>query len=263
MSLAIRALILVAWLGCGGAAVEPQAPAADDAAPPKAVVIVSANMEWRVVKAVYPDARLERTPWGEAFERSIDVGGRPTRVVFFHGGWGKVAAAGSAQYAIDRWRPAYVLNLGTCGGFAGSIEKHAIVLVDRTIIYDIKEAMGDSAEAIADYSVSLDLSWLAGPPPPSDVRKTLLVSGDRDLVPSELPELASRYGAVAGDWESGAIAYTCARNRQRVLILRGVSDVVYPTGSEAYGNISAFAEGADVVMRRLLGELPAWLARCP
>jgi hypothetical protein len=35
------------------------------------------------------------------------------------------------------------------------------------------------------------------------------------------------------------------------------------TGGEAYGNLAAFAEGADVVMRRLLGELPAWLARCP
>lgn len=261
MRLAIPTLLLLAWLGCGSssAAVEMPPPAA---APPKAVVIVSANMEWRVVKAIYPDARFEQTPWGEAFERSIDVGGRPARVVFFHGGWGKVAAAGSAQYAIDRWRPAYVVNLGTCGGFAGAIEKHAVVLADRTLIYDIKEAMGDSAEAIADYTVSLDLSWLAGPLP-GDVRKTLLVSADRDLVPSELGELAARYGAVAGDWESGAIAYTCARNRQRVLILRGVSDVVSPAGGEAYGNMAAFVEGADVVMRRLLAELPAWLERCP
>lgn len=195
--LPICALALALALAACGAAAEPQAPAA---APPKAVVIVSANMEWR--------------------------------------------------------------NLGTCGGFAGAIEKHAVVLADRTIIYDIKEAMGDSAEAIADYAVALDLSWLTGPPP-SAVRKTLLVSADRDLVPAELGELKTRYGAIAGDWESGAIAYTCQRNRQRVLILRGVSDVVGSTGSEAYGNMAAFAEGADVVMRRLLGELPAWLARCP
>ena len=262
MWIAIRVLLLVAWLGCGATAPATERPAAPAAAPLKAVVVVSANTEWRVVKAVYPDARMEQTPWGEAFERALDVGGRPARVVFFHGGWGKVAAAGSAQYAIDRWRPAYLINLGTCGGFAGAIEKHAVVLADRTVIYDIKEAMGDSAEAIADYTVALDLSWLAGPPP-SAVKQTLLVSGDRDLVPAELGELAARYGAVAGDWESGAIAYTCARNRQRVLILRGVTDLVSREGGEAYGNMAAFAEGADVVMRRLLGELPAWLARCP
>jgi adenosylhomocysteine nucleosidase len=51
------------------------------------------------------------------------------------------------------------------------------------------------------------------------VCRTLLVSGDRDLVPAEIPALRTKYAAVAGDWESGAIAHTCARNRQRVLIL--------------------------------------------
>lgn len=257
----VLVLALVAWLGCAGRGTTPAA-----APPPKAVVIVSANAEWKVVKAVYSDARYEATPWGETFEQTFDVGGRAERVVFFHGGWGKVAAAGSAQYAIDRWRPAYVINLGTCGGFAGAIEKHAVVLADRTIIYDIKEAMGDSAQAIADYTVPIDLSWLAAAPPSAAGKatiKTLLVSGDRDLVPSELDDLATRYGAVAGDWESGAIAYTCARNRQRVLILRGVSDLVSRSGGEAYQNEGAFTDGAGVVMRRLLEELPGWLARCP
>lgn len=219
-------------------------------------MIVSANMEWKVVKARYPEATFQATPWGEATETTIDG----ARVVLLHGGWGKVAAAGSAQYAIDRWKPRYVINLGTAGGFAGAIDKHAVVLVDRTVIYDIKEAMGDSAEAIADYSTTLDLGWLATPYP-STVTKTLLVSGDRDLVPAELPELAAKYKAVAGDWESGAIAYTCVRNQQRLLILRGISDLVTTQTDETYGNMPAFEDGARIVMTRLLDELPAWLGR--
>lgn len=249
-------LLLILLLVACGASQKPREVRA-----PKAVVIVSANMEWKVVKEIYPDVRMEKTPWGETFERTVDVAGTPTHVVFLHGGWGKVAAAGSAQYAIDRWRPRYLINLGTAGGFAGAIERHAIVLVDRTVIYDIKEAMGDSAEAIADYATVIDLSWLGGPLPP--VTKTLLVSGDRDLVPGELAELATKYKAVAGDWESGAIAYTAKRNGTRVLILRGISDLVTPEGGEVYGNIDGFAKGAAIVMRRLLAELPAWLARCP
>jgi adenosylhomocysteine nucleosidase len=242
----MRLVVLAALAGCA------------TAKPPKAVVVVSANMEWKVVKAAYPTARMEPTPWGETFE--LVLGGE--RVVMLHGGWGKVAAAGSAQYAIDRWRPRYVVNLGTAGGFAGAIERHAIVLVDRTVIYDIVEAMGDSAEAIASYAATIDLSWLRAPYP-STVTKTLLVSGDRDLVPAQLAELAAKYHAVAGDWESGAIAYTCARNKQRVVILRGISDLVHGDGGEAYGNLPAFEEGARVVMERLLKELPAWLERMP
>jgi adenosylhomocysteine nucleosidase len=234
------------------------ASSASTEVPPKAVVIISANAEWKIVKELYPDAAYQKTPWGETFERTIDG----ERVVYLHGGWGKVAAAGSAQYAITRWRPRTLINLGTAGGFAGRIERHAIVLVDRTVIYDIKEAMGDSAEAIRDYSTQLDLSWLADAPP-TTVTRTLLVSGDRDLVSTELADLTARYQAVAGDWESGAIAYTAARNQQRLLILRGISDLVTPTGGEAYGNLPAFAEGTTIVMKRLLTDLPSWLARCP
>ncbi len=228
------------------------------AVPPKAVVVVSANTEWKVVKSLYPQAHYETTPWGEQFELVLDR----ERVIVMHGGWGKVAAAGSAQYAIDRWHPRYVINLGTAGGFAGAIERHAVVLVDRTVIYDIKEAMGDSVEAINDYATSIDLAWLREPYP-STVKRTLLVSGDRDLVPTELTELATKYKAVAGDWESGAIAYTCARNHTRVLILRGITDLVTTEGGEAYGGTTAFADGAAVVMKRLFGELPAWLQRMP
>jgi adenosylhomocysteine nucleosidase len=226
-----------------------------------AVVVVSANAEWKVVAATYPDAKMATTPWGPCFERAVDVRGRSRSVVFLHGGWGKVAASGSAQYAIDRWRPRTVINLGTCGGFAGRIEKHDVILVDRTIIYDIVEAMGDPEEAIAAYSVTLDLSWLRSPLP-RGIRKTLLVSGDRDLAPSQIADLAARYGAVAGDWESGAIAYACARNRQRLLILRGVTDLVSESGGTAYGNEPAFADDAAIVMRRLLSDLPDWLERC-
>ena len=228
----------------------------------RVAVLIAADAEWRAIAGALGGV-AGSTPWGETFVREVPrAAGGSDRVVFLHGGWGKVAAAGSAQYAIDRWHPQYVINLGTCGGFAGAIAPHSVVLADRTIIYDIKEAMGDAAEAIRDYSVNLDLSWLTGALPTA-VTRTLLVSGDRDLVPDELPDLASRYGAVAGDWESGAIAYTCARNHQRVLILRGVDDLVGPTGSVNYGNVDAYAQGTSRVMHHLIDELPAWLARCP
>src|SRR5262249_12422335 len=85
----------------------PVAPAIN---PPKAVVIVSANMEWSIVKQIYRDAHYEQTPWGETFVRDVArAAGGSDRIVFLHGGWGKVAAAGSAQYAIDRWHPQYVI----------------------------------------------------------------------------------------------------------------------------------------------------------
>lgn len=222
-----------------------------------AVVIVSANAEWRAVKQTIRPDQIEYTPFGESF--ITHIGGWPCR--FVHGGWGKVAAAASAQLAIDQWQPALLLNLGTCGGFAGSIERGAVILVDRTLIYDIVEQMGSQDEALQHYSTRLDLSWLREPFP-QPVARGLLVSADRDILPADIPWLREQFGAVAADWESGAIAWVAQRTGVPCLILRGVTDLVSETGGEAYGSLELFHERTQQVMGNLLAALPGWLALC-
>ncbi len=223
---------------------------------PRIVALISADVEWRVIRALFPDQELSDSPFGEWFV--AEAGGEP--VLFFHGGWGKIAAAASTQYVIDRWSPALLINLGTCGGFEGEIEKGTVILAERTVVYDIIEQMGDYDDHIAHYTTELDLSWLGGEVPP-EVRRTLLVSGDRDLVVEEIPRLKEQYGAVAGDWESGAIAWVAARNRTRCLILRGVTDLVGSSGGEAYGNIDLFVQNATQVLGTLVASLPYWMSR--
>ena len=219
----------------------------------KYAVLVSANMEWKAVKRLYPDENYLRSPWGEYFCKKING----QKVLFFHEGWGKVAAAAATQYVIDSYNPEILINLGTCGGFQGEIERYDIVLANKTIVYDIKEAMGDSKEAIDDYTTHIDLAWL-GPEFPS-ARKTVLISADKDLASDEIDYLKHQYGAVAGDWESGAIAYTVRRNNKKILILRGVSDLVSTTRGEAYGDFNLFTQRADSVMVKLLTKLPGWI----
>lgn len=221
-----------------------------------AVILISATAEWRPVRARYPDVATEPTPYGEAFTVTSPTG-RP--LVFFHGGWGKIDAAGSAQYAIDRWRPSLLVNLGTCGGFAGDVAVGEVLLVDFTLVYDILEQMGDPDEALAHYATEIDLSWLRGPLP-LPVRRELLVSADRDIVPREVDELRAHFGAIAADWESGAIAHVAARNGTRCLILRAVTDLVSRDDGEAYGRPELFAGRTGDVMARLLDSLPGWLA---
>jgi adenosylhomocysteine nucleosidase len=220
----------------------------------KYAVLVSANMEWKSVKKNYPNEKFQSSPWGEFFFKDI----AKQRILFFHEGWGKVAAAGATQYVIDQFNPTILINLGTCGGFEGEIQRLEVVLADQTIIYDILEAMGDSKEAIADYATQIDLTWL-GDSLPVKVKKTTLVSADKDLRTEEIEKLKKDYNAIAGDWESGAIAYTAAKNKRKLLILRGVSDLVSTTQSEAHGNMNLFEERAHLVMTKLLKDLPRWV----
>jgi adenosylhomocysteine nucleosidase len=224
----------------------------------KIIILISANAEWRVVKELFPDLDLQHSPFSESANLKLGT----WNLELFHGGWGKISAAATAQYVIDHFQPDLLINLGTCGGFAGRIQTGTVILVERTIVYDIIEQMGDSDEAIAHYSTEIDLAWLGDYFPPSIVRG-LLVSADRDIVVEDIPMLIQKYGAVAADWESGAIAWVAKRNGTRLLILRGVTDLVGGEGGEAYGNIELFRQRTREVMQGLFEQLPGWLDAIP
>ncbi len=234
-----------------------------DQAPAPVVVIVSANAEWEASRSVIIElfGAIDAAPtaYGAVMTGTAATQRGPVPVCFVHGGWGKISAAASAQAAIDRWAPSLLVNLGTCGGFEGAIARDTVILVTRTLVYDIVEQMGDADAALEAYAVDLDLTWLREPYP-LPVQPGLLLSADRDLIRDEVPELQRRFGGVAGDWESGAIAYVAAANRTRCLILRGVTDLVGPGGGEAYGDPGFFRKRAAAVMTRLVTSLPAWLA---
>ena len=198
------------------------------------------------------------SPYGEYFVMDIDVFGDKFEVTYFQGGWGKISAAASTQYVIDLWAPNLLVNLGTCGGFKGDIEKGSIILVEKTIVYDIIEQMGDADDHLLHYTTNLNLSWLREPYP-IPVLRGLLVSGDRDILPGDIQNLKEQFGAIAADWESGAIAYVAERNNTPCLILRGVSDIVNLHGGEAYGNIGFYESSAQEIMERLVRELPLWI----
>jgi adenosylhomocysteine nucleosidase len=225
-------------------------------------VLVSADTEWEAVERFYPNAELHRSPFGSYLivDMVRNRGSEP--ILVLNGGWGKVAAAASTQFVIDRWAPEVIINLGTCGGFKDRVEAGEIILAEMTLIYDIYEQMHDPENARLHYRTELDLSWLPENLP-LPVRRSILVSADRDLVPGEIEALHRNYGAIAGDWESGAIAFVAARNKVRCVILRGVSDLVSGDSGEAYTDENLFSARAGEIMGTLLAALPALIATFP
>jgi adenosylhomocysteine nucleosidase len=81
--------------------------------------------------------RIECSPYGEYFFQQIS----DERLLFFHGGFGKVAAAASTQYVIDHFQPIHLINIGTCGGVEGRIQRFDVVVPDKLVIYDIYEGI--------------------------------------------------------------------------------------------------------------------------
>jgi adenosylhomocysteine nucleosidase len=220
----------------------------------KVVVLISSITEWVAVKATLAPGQTQTTPYGECFKAML----KEREFTFFHAGWGKTASAGAMQYTIDHFSPDLIVNLGTCGGFEGEVELDDIVLVERTFIYDILELMGDFGTVLDYYASELDLSWLPGPYP-YPVRCGTLASADSDLPPERISQLKAQ-GAIAADWESAALAWVAQKNGVRLLILRAVSDLVSEDGGEAYDNIALFKERTKGIMRRLIEQLPDWVA---
>jgi adenosylhomocysteine nucleosidase len=216
-------------------------------------VLISAGAEWRAILPLFSQVEIDPTPYGDSF--TAVIAGQKVR--FFHGGWGKVATAGGTQYAIDRWDPRLLINLGTCGGVEGLIGLNDVILAEETVIYDIIEGMSSYEAAIEHYSVRADLDWL-GSDLPLPVKKRKLHSADRDVRPEDVGGILQDFGAVAADWESGAFAWVCARNRRDWLVLRSVSDLVSGQYGEALGNADLWKKRTEQMMQVLLNHLP-WL----
>lgn len=222
------------------------------------IILISAGAEWRSILELHPKVEINKSPYGDWFVDHIDVFGKRESIRYYHGGWGKISAAASTQYVIDRWDPDLLINLGTCGGIEGVIEKGDIILVTQTIVYDIIEQMLDQDSAESHYSTNLDLSWL-GDSYPIRIVKAPMLSADRDLVVDDIPFLKEHYSARVGDWESGAIAYVASRNKIRLLILRGVTDLVGEKGGEAYGNYELYERTTQTIMQSLDLSISGWI----
>jgi len=157
-------------------------------APQQIIVLISSNTEWKIVKElVTTRGEIQPSPYGEWFSAPRTDGEGSEPLVFFHGGWGKIAAGASTQYVISTWKPSLVINLGTCGGFEGRIAKGDIVLVTKTVVYDLIDQMGDGESHLAKYTTALDISWLTRPYPLA-VKESIMVSADKDLDSQEILE---------------------------------------------------------------------------
>lgn len=220
----------------------------------RVVVLISATAEWEGVRPLFPDAELKQSPFGDTADVTVDT----WQLTLFHSGWGKIASAAMMQYVISTHAPDLIVNLGTCGGFAGLVNQGDIILVEKTFVYDIVELMGELDFSTA-YASALDLSWLPEPYP-HPIRRGTLASADSDLPPAKISFLKS-HGAIAADWESGAFAWVARKNNARLLILRAVSDLVSEEGGEAYNNIEVFNQRAKEIMKQLFEQLPGWLNR--
>ena len=211
----------------------------------KVVMQIAAGLEWRALMQLLGNPeQIQEAPVGRYYETKLGE----ASIVLLHAGTGKINAAAGAQYAILTWRPDLIIAAGTSGAVASELQELDIVVASRTIVYDIESSIaGASTAKIQSLSCDLELpDWVSALPFP--VHMGPVITGDRDVTRANATDLRSRFQALAGDWESGAVAKVCQMNGVRCLVVRGISDT---PDSDTAGQMEKWRRNTPIIMERL------------
>ena len=167
-----------------------------------------------------------------------------TDVILAKCGVGKVFAAICAQTMIMKFAPDAILNIGVCGALDGRLDLCDVVLGEKTVQYDMDtSAVGDPVGLISGINKIYfecdteiknkieeilkrnNINYLCG----------VVATGDRFFNSKELVEsVKSRFSAISGDMESGAIAHACYINDVPFEVLRCITDKGDENSGEDY-----------------------------
>jgi adenosylhomocysteine nucleosidase len=213
---------------------------------------VCSENEWTSLKSLSLVTNLITTPFGEAFDLSINN----NNCVIFHGGSSKTKSAASCQYAIDTWKPNRHFVIGTAGGVANDIKELDIVIANQTALYDIIFRMGEPYEFIpVETIIQIDNSWFDFSKLPANTHEGFIASADQDVDFNTKLKLQTA-NVMAADWESGSIALICKINKVPCCIIRGITDIPIDSSEENLINQGdAFIKNTPKVMQKIFKEI--------
>lgn len=173
-------------------------------------------------------------------------------VVLLKSGIGKVNAALSTTLLLDRYKPDYVLNTGSAGGFHPSLNVGDVVIstevrhndVDVTAFgYEYGQVPGLPAAYLPDQKL-VDIA-VSKAEEISDIQvaKGLIVTGDSFLNdPVKVDFIRSKFKDLyAGEMEAAAIAQVCHQFEVPFVVIRALSDIA---GKESDVSFDQFLDQA-------------------
>lgn len=175
-------------------------------------------------------------------------------IVIIISGIGKVNAALSTQLLIDKFKPDFILNFGTCGGMNSSVNVLNYYTIEKCCQFDFDLSQLDNVPIgyIQDYDSvyfstdTLGLEFL---------EKSSLASADHFIcLDSDIDIINNQVKCSLGDMEGGAIAQVCTSNAIPLYIIKGVSDV-HGSGTQQeqfFANLRTVSAGfPDIIIKAI------------
>ncbi len=185
-------------------------------------------------------------------------------VVLLKSGIGKVNAALSTTLLLSQFKPDYVINIGSAGGYDPELQVGDVVISDRVIHHDVDVTafgyvMGQVPSMPEAYQSDTALVDKARQAVASatDVRAKVGLIGTGDSFMSDPVRVASVReifpALVAVEMEAAAVAQVCFKFETPFVVVRALSDIAgkeSPKSFEEYLKIAA--ENSSLMIQQML-----------
>lgn len=147
-------------------------------------------------------------------------------------GIGKVNAALTTQFIIDRYRPKHVFNLGVAGGIASEVSIGDVIIGREIFCSDFDlSAFGYQIGEVPDQGLGFASTFFKKENKlnyrlNSFIKFGNIITADQfENDPKHIRKLSIQFNALAKDMESAAIAQTCQMSATPFDVIRGISDL--------------------------------------
>ncbi len=176
-------------------------------------------------------------------------------IVLIITGIGKVSAALSTQFIIDKYNPNVLINFGSVGAVNSNIKIGDYYIVDKCaqFDFDVREIDPVPLGYIQDY----DKVFFENYCPNLTYNKTTLGTSDKFTSKKEVIDEVINMGCDIRDMEGASIAQVCTSNQVNLIILKGVTDV-YGSGTDGEQfkeNLNKISKGFPSELEKLFNTL--------
>ncbi|WP_111638029.1 5'-methylthioadenosine/S-adenosylhomocysteine nucleosidase [Marinomonas shanghaiensis] len=185
-------------------------------------------------------------------------------VVLLKSGIGKVNAAVSTTLLLSQFKPEYVINIGSAGGFDPELQVGDVVISDQVVHHDVDVTafgyvMGQVPNMPATYPADMELVNQAKQALTSvtQVKAKVGLIGTGDSFMND-PERVNKVRAmfpelVAVEMEAAAVAQVCFKFATPFVVVRSLSDIAgkeSPQSFEEYLKVAA--ENSSLMIQKML-----------
>ncbi len=183
------------------------------------------------------------------------------KIILSKSGVGKVAAATTTQYIIDKYKPMYIINIGIAGSLSPNLKAGDTIIAEKMVQHDFDVTAFGNPKGYIDNGIEpnkptffySDKTLINKFSKNNPIKLITVATGDIFVTDTKLKQnIKKEFGAKAVDMESAAIAQTANKNNIPVIVIKTISDGINDSTNEYNKNKQTLAQNPALAIIDIL-----------